>query len=133
MSFRRSRPSATKASARFDLLSRVILAAFTAGTLILDLGLDPLFLGDPAILALPEETNPGREQPTGNEPARQNVNDFPHDHAHGPITNCRSNHRVRSNEEKIMDCRDQQKPADAEKVGADEFLVSGESGLQGLV
>src|ERR1700722_14634096 len=105
MSFRRSRPSATKASARFDLLSRVIFAAFTARRLILNLGLDPLFLVRAPGFALPEKTDPGSKKPSRNQPAQANVNYFPCDHRHGAIGDGATDNGVARDQEKIMERR----------------------------
>src|SRR2546423_7819782 len=94
MSFRRTRPSATKASARLDLLARVIFAAFilirwlarsVARWLILDLGLDPFLLVRTAVFALAEKADPRRQQPAGHESAQTNVNYFPRDYSDRPI------------------------------------------------
>src|ERR1700694_1872633 len=110
MSFRRSRPSATKASARFDLLSRVIFAAFTAGRLILNLGLDPRFLVHAPVFALAEKTNPGSQEPSRNQSAQADVNHFPRDHRHGAIRDGAADDGVARDQEKIMERRDEKKP-----------------------
>src|SRR6266404_7055196 len=133
MSFRRSRPSAMKASARFDLLSRVILAAFTAGRLILNLGLDPRFLVRAPGLALPEETNPGSKEPSRNQPAQANVNYLPRDHSHRAIRDGAADNGVAGDQEKIMERRDEKKPAEPKQIGADKFLMGLERGPQSFV
>src|SRR2546430_13141472 len=109
MSLRRSRPSATKASARFDLLSRVILAAFTDGRLVLDLGLDPPLLIRAPRFALAEKTNPRRQQPAGDQAARAYINNFPRDHAHRPIGHGAQHDGVAGDEQEIMERGDKKK------------------------
>src|SRR2546430_853336 len=120
MSLRRSRPSATKASARFDLLSRVILAAFTAGRLILDLGLDPSFLVRAPRFALAEETDPRRQEPARDQSPRARINNFPRNHAHRPIGHGAQHDGVAGDEKEIMEGGDKKKPAKSKQVRANE-------------
>src|SRR5438067_12576677 len=121
MSLRRSRPSATKASARFDLLSRVILAAFTVGRLILDLGLDPPFLVRAPRFALAEETNPRSQEPAGDQAPRAHINNVPRDHAHRPIGQGAQHDGVAGDEKEIMERGHEKKPAEPKQVRANEF------------
>src|SRR2546430_464490 len=133
MSLRRSRPSATKASARFDLLSRVILAAFTAGRLVLDLRLDPSFLVRAPGFALAEQTNPRSQEPAGNQSPRAHINDFPRNHTHRPIGHRAQHDGVAADEREIMERGHEKKPAKPKQVRANEFLMGLERGTQLLV
>src|SRR5438067_12496073 len=103
MSLRRSRPSATKASARFDLLSRVILAAFTVGRLILDLGLDPPFLVRAPRFALAEKTDSRSQEPARNQSQCAHINNSPRYHAHRPIGHAAQHDAVATDEDEIME------------------------------
>src|SRR5712691_11631006 len=110
MSRRRSRPSEIKANARFELISRVIFAAFTMegqGGLILD----PTLLFDAASFALTKQTDPRGQQPAGDETARTNENGFPDDQRDQPVGNCAAHDRVADHEEEKVQGADEQKPA----------------------
>src|SRR5438067_11937604 len=110
MSRRRSRPSETKASARFDLLVRVILAAFTIffGRSIFN----PRLFINVAGFAATEQADPRREQPSGNKTADQNEERFPDDHRDQAIGDRAPNNRVGHGQKKEMDGADEKKPAD---------------------
>src|SRR5687767_5388620 len=116
MSSRRSRPSATKARARFDLLSRVIFAAFTGWRLIFYFGLNPGLLADAADLALAEQANPRGQQPPGDESAQANVNNLPGDDAHHPIGDGRAHNHVTRRQKEIMQPGDDEEPAETKEV-----------------
>src|SRR5688572_23051825 len=123
MSSRRSRPRATNASARFDLLSRVIFAAFTGSRLILNLGLNPGLLADAADLALAKQANPRGQEPASNESAQADVNYFPGDHAHHPVGHGGAHNDVTCRQKEVVQPGDDEEPAETKKVGPDEFLV----------
>src|SRR5450432_3963884 len=105
MSRRRSAPNDTKASARFDLLARVICSALfeSVGTALVT---DPGFTIDAANLALPEETDPAREQPTGDQRARQVVAELPENKCERPFRRRGADDRVRKREEPVMQTAD---------------------------
>src|ERR1700730_490900 len=100
MSRRRSRPSETKASARFDLLCRVILAAFTV-PLVSSIP-NPSFLIKPASLALAKQNYPRGEKPARDQAAREDENTFPNDECQCAIGNCASHNRIAGHDKEKM-------------------------------
>src|SRR5688500_2939540 len=133
MASRRSFPSATKASARFDLLSRVIFAAFTGSPLIFNLGLNPGLLADAADLALAEQTNPRGQEPAGDESAQANVDYLPGDHAHHPVGDGGPHNRVTRRQKEIVQPGDEEEPAETKEVRSDELLMGLKRRAQGFV
>src|SRR5258708_909802 len=128
----RSRPKETKASARFDLLSRVILAAFTTKR-ERELVLNPTLLIDVPGLAAPEEANPAGEQPTGDEAARANEHAFPEHHRNDPVGNGAANYRIARHEEEKMQRANEQKPTDPSRVLPEKFSMRAERFAEGFI
>src|SRR5437899_9147468 len=92
MSRRRAPLIATKAKARLDLLARVISAA--ASLVFIPSITNPVLLCDSPAFALPEENNPGREEPAGDQSTQKNENRFPKDHGCDPIGDGAAHHGV---------------------------------------
>src|SRR6266404_3341361 len=97
-----------KASARLDLLARVISTA--ASRVFIVSITNPIFLGNPSRLALPEKHDPGSKQPASNEGAHKNEKAFPGNHGHSPVGNRAADHRVQNKNEEKMQRADEKKP-----------------------
>src|ERR1700736_5997392 len=106
MSRRRSRPSETKASARFDLLCRVIFAAFTLA-LVSSIP-DPGFLIQPASLALSKQANPRGKEPAGYQTTRADENTFPNNEREKAVGNRSTRNRIASRDKEEMQRADKQ-------------------------
>src|SRR5579885_310158 len=108
MSRRRSRPREMNPSARFDLLWRVIVAAFTilSATRLIP---DPLLLLKASGLALPEQANPRSQQPPRDQAAQTGKDRFPYKQRAQSIGNGAPHDRVADYD------REETHPADHEK------------------
>src|SRR5437764_451064 len=120
-----------KASARLDLLARVISTA-ASRVLIISIP-NPVFLGDPAGLALPEKHDPGGEQPTSNEGAHKNEEAFPGNHGHSPVGNRAPDHRIQNKNQEKMERADEKKPGDPIEVAPEQLSMGAERFTQTFV
>src|SRR6266705_3914150 len=102
MSRRRSRPSEINASARFDLLRRVIVAAFTSYPSASGLILDRALLINSTAFTLPVQANPRSQQPASNKTAQNNKEAFPKKERHQTIRNGAAHNGIeRNHKEKV--------------------------------
>src|SRR5437868_13976832 len=113
-----------KASARLDLLARVISAA-PSRVFIVSIT-NPIFLGDPARLALAEKHDPGGKQPARNERADKDEKASPGNHGHRPVGNRLANHRVQDKAEEKMQRADEKKPRDPNEVTPEQLSMGAE-------
>src|SRR6267143_6504677 len=121
MSRRRFPLSEIKASARLDLLARVISAA--ASRVFIVSITNPVFLRDPPRLALAEKHHPGGQQPAGNERAQKNEEAFPRHHGHGPVGNCAADHRVQNKNKEKMQRADEKEPGDPIEIAPEQLSM----------
>src|ERR1044071_5271164 len=103
MSRLRSRPSEMNAKARFDLLWRVIVAAFTfaflpAGFLILD----PFLLIHATSFALPKQTDPRSQKPASDDSPEKSKTEFPQEKCAQSIRDCAAHDGVADHDRKKM-------------------------------
>src|SRR5438309_3844023 len=120
-----------KASARLDLLARVISVA-TSRLFIVSIT-NPILLGDPPGLALAKEHDPGGKQPASNERAHKNEEAFPHDHGHGPVGDRTADHRIQYKNEKKMQRTDEKEPGDPIEIAPDQLSMGAECFTQSFV
>src|ERR1043166_1902170 len=132
MSRRGSAPNETKASARCDLLARVICAAFD-GSVGIALITNPAFPVHPANLALTEKTDPARKEPATHDCSNQNVKQFPYDQRKRAIGRGGANNRVSEREEPVVQTAKQKKPAKTERAAPDELPMRLKRFPQGFI
>src|SRR5438105_5387292 len=125
-----------KASARFDLLSRVIFAAFIVPKVERSIHhsiSDPRFLIRAPGFTLAEETNPRSQQPARDQSAGEDIKDFPDDYRDHAIGDGGPDDGIAGGEKEKMQRRDEQEPAETESISPNEFAMSAQSGAQSFV
>src|SRR6266542_2923140 len=124
MSRLRSRPNEMNARARFDLLSRVMVAAFTFAFLQADfLILDPFLLVYEASFALPKSTDPRGQKPAGDDSTEKSETEFPEEKCAQSISNCAAYDGIADHDPKKMHSANDQKPPETASILADELGV----------
>src|ERR1051326_8139274 len=124
MSRLRSRPNEMNAKARFDLLWRVMVAAFTFALLLAELLiLDPSFLVYAARFALPKYTDPRSQKPAGDDSTEESKTEFPEKKRAQSICDCAAQYRVADHDQGKVDSANDQKPAQTSCVFAHELAV----------
>src|SRR5207247_2014823 len=104
MSRLRSRPNEMNARARFDLLWRVMVAAFTFAFLQADFLIsDPFLLFHPGSFELPKETNPRGQKPAGDDSAEKSKTEFPEEKCAQSIRDCATHDGVADHDAKKVD------------------------------
>src|SRR5882724_9731912 len=124
MSRLRSRPKEMNASAKFDLLWRVIVAAFTSALLQASfLVLNPFLLVNAAVFAMAKQTHPRSQKPSGNHSAKKSKTEFPQKECAQTIGNCAAYDGVADHDRKKMQPANDQKPDEAACILTDELGV----------
>ena len=82
---------------------------------------------------MPKETNPAREQPAGNEGARQDVTQFPGEESEQPFRRRGANDRVSQREKPIMQRADEKEPGKAEGMSPNELPMRPQGRAQTFV
>src|ERR1044071_9490323 len=104
MSRLRSRPKEMNARARFDLLWRVMVAAFMFASLWADFLIsDPFFLVYATSFALPKSTNPRGQKPAGDDSAEKSKTEFPQKKCAQSIRDCATHNGVADHDETKVD------------------------------